>query len=109
MGIAQGIWILYGALLTTNLLNEHKMTVAERYWILGKNYQIKPVYIFQEITLERKSENVLNWGRGYTFVSTAHKMLWIPSQLLKTRFDWRNFLKNLTVDMKKNQEKLQNM
>lgn len=35
MQIAQ---ILYGALLTMKLLNvnEHKMTVAERYWILVK-------------------------------------------------------------------------
>lgn len=73
MGIGQGIWILYSALLTLNLLsvNEHKMTVAERYWILGKKTTRlnQSMYFKNMLTLERKSENVLQCGRHYTFFS----------------------------------------
>lgn len=38
------------------------------------------------------------------FFPTVNKMLWIPLQLLKTRFDWGSLLKILSVDMKKNQD-----
>ena len=34
------------------------------------------------------SGNILHWGRDYFFVYIGNKVLWIPSKLMKIRFDW---------------------
>jgi hypothetical protein len=34
-----------------------------------------------------KEGNRLHWGRGSVFVSLGEEKLWIPSKLIKIRFD----------------------
>ena len=47
----------------------------------------QPIYFKDLLTSEWKAENVLNWERGVVFVSTGKEKLWIPSKLMKIRFD----------------------
>ena len=53
-----------------------------------KNTQlIQPVYMKDILTSEWKMGNVLHWGRGYAYLSTGKEKLWVPSKLIKIRFD----------------------
>lgn len=41
MGNPQGVWILYGVLLTLKFLNANgQMTAAERCWIMGGSVEL---------------------------------------------------------------------
>jgi hypothetical protein len=41
------------------------------------------------IATEWRAVNMLCWGGDFAFISTAEKRLWIPSKLIKIRFDKR--------------------
>lgn len=45
----------------------------------------QPVYFKDVMTSVWKPGYVLHWGRGYAFVSTGEKKLWVPSKLMKIR------------------------
>ena len=89
MGNTQGVLIPYGALLTLNCLNTEEQTAApERFWIVEGTAELNQLIYFRDVlTLKWKPEYVLCWGRGYAFVSTGNKKLWIPSKLIEIRFD----------------------
>lgn len=39
------------------------------------------------LTPKGNSENVLHWVRVYAFASIGNERVWIPSNLIKTKFD----------------------
>ena len=81
---------LHNALLTFNFLNFNKKgtTAAERHWIMEKSAELnQPVYIKDVLTSQWRPGDVLRWGRGFALVSTGEEKLWIPSNLIKVRFE----------------------
>ncbi|KAL6030444.1 hypothetical protein STEG23_025180 [Scotinomys teguina] len=81
---------LHNALLTLNFLNanEKGTTAAERHWIIEKTAELnQPIYFKDVLTSEWKPGYVLRWGRGFAFISTGEDKLWIPSKLIKVRFE----------------------
>ena len=81
---------LHNALLTLNFLNanEKGTTAAERHWIMEKSAELNQlVYIKDVLTSQWKPGDVLHWGRGFALVSTGEEKLWIPSKLIKVRFE----------------------
>ena len=63
-------------------------TVAERHWILEKSAELnQPIYFKDVLTSQWKPGDVLHWGRGFALVSTGEGKLWIPSKLIKVRFE----------------------
>lgn len=89
MGNIQGVLIPCGALLTLNCLNAEEQTAApERHWIVEGTAEFNQFIYFRDILASKwKPECVLCWGRGYAFVSTGNKKLWISSKLIEIRFD----------------------
>ncbi|CAO2640481.1 Gag-Pro-Pol polyprotein [Lemmus lemmus] len=80
---------LHNALLTLNFLNanEKGTIVAERYWIMEKSAELnQPVY-FKDVLTSQWKPDVLRWGRGFALISTGEEKLWIPSKLIKIRFE----------------------
>lgn len=76
--------------------NKQNTSAAERYWTVGKTTELNQSICFKNVlTSEWKSENVLYQGRGYTFTFTGNKELWIPSKLIKIRFDQGRSPENL--------------
>ena len=48
---------------------------------------------FKDVLMsEWKPGHVLCWGRGFAFVTTGERKLWIPSKLLKIRFEQETLL-----------------
>ncbi|KAL6038953.1 hypothetical protein STEG23_010042 [Scotinomys teguina] len=81
---------LHSALLTLNFLNadEKGTTVAERHWTTDKTSELnQPVYFKDVLSSEWKPGYVLRWGRGFAFVSAGEEKLWIPTKLIKIRFE----------------------
>ena len=81
---------LHNALLTLNFLNanEKGTTAAERHWIMEKTSELnQPVYFKDVLTSQWRPGDVLRWGRGFALVSTGEEKLWIPSKLIKVRFE----------------------
>ena len=68
--------------------NEKGTTAAEGHWIMEKTSELnQPVYFKDVLTSQWKSGDVLRWGRGFALVSTGEEKLWIPSKLIKVRFE----------------------
>ena len=69
------------------------MTAAERHGIIEKHSTElnQPVYFKDVLTSEWKPEYVLHWGKGFPFISIEEK-LWIPSRLMKIRFEQERML-----------------
>ncbi|KAL6092360.1 hypothetical protein STEG23_021666 [Scotinomys teguina] len=81
---------LHSALLTLNFLNadEKGTTAAERHWTTDKTSELnQPVYFKDVLSSEWKPGYVLRWGRGFAFVSAGEEKLWIPTKLIKIRFE----------------------
>ena len=63
MGNTQGIWILYGALLTLNFLNANVQKIAaERHWIIETAKLNQSVCHKSVLTSKLKLKNTLSWG-----------------------------------------------
>lgn len=63
------------------------------------------VCIRDVLAFEWKLGNVLHWGRGYAFVPTENKKLWLSSKLIEIKFDWGGLMKILPIDIKKKPRK----
>lgn len=81
---------LYNAVLTLNILNAHETVAraAERHWTIEKTAGLsQPVYCKDALTSVWEMGKVLQWGRGYAYVSIGVETLWIPSKLIKLRHE----------------------
>lgn len=68
----------------------------------GKTAELnQPAYFKTVLTSEGKTGNVLHWRRGYTYISTGKEKLWVPSKLIKTRYERGDLLKILAADKEK--------
>ena len=74
MGNTQGVWILYGTLLTLNILDakEQKNSCGETLDMETAELN-QSIYFKDALTSKWKSENKLLWGRGYDFFSPNRK------------------------------------
>ena len=69
----------------------------------GKTAELnQPIYFKDVLTSEWKSRSMLCWSRGYAFVSTGSKKSWIPSKLIKIRFDREIFAIDMKEETKEN-------
>lgn len=68
----QGVWILYGVVLSLNFLNANEWrTAAEKHGIAAETAGAnQPRHFRHSLSLKWWPENVLCWGRGDPFVST---------------------------------------
>jgi hypothetical protein len=86
---------LNNALLTLNFLNigEKGTIPAERHWIIGKKKTpevlSQPIYSKGVLTLVWRPATVLRRGRGYAYVFTGNKKMWLLTKLTKIRSDQR--------------------
>ena len=69
---------LHSALLTLNFLNagEKGASAAERHWVMEKSSEINQSNYFKDVlTSAWKPGYVLQWGRGFAFVSTGKEKI----------------------------------
>ena len=81
---------IHNALLPLNIpnANEKGTKAAERHWKIEKSAELnKPIYFKDVLTSQWKPGDVLHWGRGFALVSTGEEKLWMPSKLIKVRFE----------------------
>ena len=62
-------------------------TTAKRHLIINVAGFIQHIYFENALTSKFKSKDMLLWRRGFAFVSTGNKGLWIHFALGKIRFD----------------------
>ena len=65
----------------------------------------QPVYIKNAFTSKWRGGNVLCWGRGFVYVSTRKEKHWIPSQMIKIRYDRGRPLEDLSCRQQKGHKK----
>ena len=63
------------------------------------------MYIKNVFTSKWREGNVLCWGRGFVYVSTGKEKQWIPSKMIKIRYDRGRPLEGLSYRQEKENKK----
>ena len=92
------VWILYVIALCLNWLMAEDVAKDSKSYLIIDAAGLPNIYFENALTSKFNSKGMFLWRRGFPFVSTGYRKLWIYSWLRKNRFDKRRPPKEFPIE-----------